>query len=98
MDECRSETPLAPDQQERPAYVDTQQAERHNSRMLNFKLLPPRITSQTERVRSWQKLVSLVPTNQRQCCKTLRSEKSVSSVSVPLMNPIKRQSEIGARR
>ena len=46
MDECRSETPLAPQQQESPAYVHAHQTERRERRLLDFKLLPARITAQ----------------------------------------------------
>ena len=45
MDQFRSETTLAPAQQERPAYVDPNQVDRHNTRMLNIKPLAPRFSA-----------------------------------------------------
>ncbi len=47
MDDCRSETSVAPQQQERPGFIELHQVDRHDARMfmLNFKL-PPRIPSQ----------------------------------------------------
>ena len=40
MDDYRSETRVALQQEERPGYIDGHQGDRRDTRMLNFKMSP----------------------------------------------------------